>query len=65
MNNIFLNLYIEFQILIDREDGQDMIEYALAVALISLAAVAAIRGLAGGINTAFSNIGSKFGAAIR
>ena len=28
MNSLFLNLYIKFQILMDREDGQDMVEYA-------------------------------------
>jgi pilus assembly protein Flp/PilA len=64
MNNLFLNLYIKFQILMDREDGQDMVEYALAVALIALAAVAGVRGMAGGISTAFGNIGTKLGASV-
>jgi pilus assembly protein Flp/PilA len=64
MNNLLLNLYVRFQILIDREDGQDMVEYALAVALIALAAVASTKSLATGINAAFSNISSKLSSAI-
>ena len=60
MKDLFLNLYIKFQILMDREDGQDMIEYALLVALVALGAVAGARGLAGGINTAYVNLTAKF-----
>jgi pilus assembly protein Flp/PilA len=64
MNNLFLNLYIKFQILMDREDGQDMVEYALIVASIALAAVAGMKGLAGGLNTAFINLSAKLSANI-
>jgi pilus assembly protein Flp/PilA len=64
MNTLFLNLYIKVQILIDREDGQDMVEYALAVALLALAAVAGVRGMAGGVNTAFNSLAAKFATAI-
>lgn len=64
MNTLFLNLYIKVQILIDREDGQDMVEYALAVALLALAAVAGVRGMAGGVNTAFNSLATKFAATI-
>jgi pilus assembly protein Flp/PilA len=41
------------------EDGQDLIEYALVVALIAFAAVAGMNTVATNINTAFSNIGAK------
>ena len=64
MNNLFLKLYIKFQILRDSEEGQDLVEYAMVVALIALAAVAGVRGLAGGINTSFNNISSKLGTDI-
>jgi pilus assembly protein Flp/PilA len=37
------------------EEGQDLVEYALLVVLISLAAVAAMSNLASGISDAFSN----------
>ena len=46
-----------------KEEGQDLIEYALLVGLISLVAVAAI-GLAGGsVNTIFTNIQAKLASA--
>jgi pilus assembly protein Flp/PilA len=37
------------------EEGQDLVEYALLVVLISLAAVTAMSNLASGISDAFSN----------
>ncbi len=40
------------------ESGQDLIEYALVVALIALAATAGMGVLATAINSAFSKIGS-------
>ncbi len=64
MNSLLLNLYTKFQILMDREDGQDLVEYALAVALIAFAAVAGTRALAAGIGIAFSDISSMLGTSI-
>ncbi len=64
MNNLFLNLYVKFQILMDREDGQDMVEYALAVALIALAATASTRSLAQGISTSYNHLSTKLAANI-
>jgi pilus assembly protein Flp/PilA len=46
------------------ESGQDLIEYALVVALIALAATAGMSTLASGINTAFSTLGSILNAYI-
>jgi len=40
------------------EDGQDLIEYALIVALIALAATAGMGTLASAINTAFTSVGT-------
>ena len=42
-----------------REEGQDLIEYALVVALIAFAATAGMKTLANGINTAFGNINTQ------
>jgi pilus assembly protein Flp/PilA len=64
MNNLLLNLYVRFQILIDREDGQDMVEYALIVALVALAAITGTKGLAQGINNAFVNLSSKLASNV-
>jgi pilus assembly protein Flp/PilA len=51
-------LYTKMQSLILREEGQDLIEYALVVALIAFAATAGMNTLATDINTAFTNIGT-------
>jgi len=64
MNSLLLNLYIKLQILMDREDGQDLVEYALAVALIAFAAVDGVRALAAGVGIAFSNISSMLNSSI-
>lgn len=50
------NVYARIQALITREEGQDLIEYALVVALIAFAATAGMSSLAGGINNAFATI---------
>jgi pilus assembly protein Flp/PilA len=42
-----------------QEEGQDLVEYALVVALIGFAAVAGMGTLANDINSAFSNIGAS------
>jgi pilus assembly protein Flp/PilA len=47
-----------FQML-KEEHGQDLIEYALVVALIAFAATAGMSTLANDINAAFSNIGAR------
>jgi len=39
--------------------GQDLIEYALVVALIAFAAAAGMSSVATQINAAFTNIGAK------
>jgi pilus assembly protein Flp/PilA len=42
-----------------REDhGQDLIEYALVVALIAFSATAGMKSVAGKLNTAFTTIGT-------
>jgi pilus assembly protein Flp/PilA len=40
------------------DHGQDLIEYALVVALIAFAATAGMKTLATNLNTAFTGIGS-------
>jgi pilus assembly protein Flp/PilA len=42
--------------LMEREEGQDLVEYALVVALIAFGAIAGMQFLATGINQAFSKI---------
>ena len=64
MNGLLLNLYIKFQDLKNRDEGQDLVEYALVVALIAFGATAGMGKLAAGINAAFSTVSTKLGAAI-
>jgi pilus assembly protein Flp/PilA len=40
------------------ENGQDIVEYALVVALMAAAAVAGMRTMANAMNTVFTNIGN-------
>jgi pilus assembly protein Flp/PilA len=58
MKDKFLKLSVMLQILKD-ENGQDLIEYALVVALIAFAATAGMGSLAASLNTAFTHIGTK------
>jgi pilus assembly protein Flp/PilA len=55
-------LYSGIQHLIRREEGQDLIEYALVVSLIAFGATAGMTTLAKDINTAFLNIGTTLTA---
>lgn len=63
MKDQMWKLSIKIQDLLSREEGQDLIEYALVVALIAFAATAAMGTLASDINNAFTNIGSKLTSA--
>jgi pilus assembly protein Flp/PilA len=56
MKTTLWNIYIRMQDLLRKEDGQDLIEYALIVALIAFAATAGMQSVASGLNSAFSNI---------
>jgi pilus assembly protein Flp/PilA len=40
------------------ENGQDIVEYALVVALMAAAAVAGTQTIANSLNTVFTNIGN-------
>jgi pilus assembly protein Flp/PilA len=61
MNTMLLNLYVKFQSLMNRDEGQDLIEYALLAALLALACTAAVSGVANGIKTLFNGISSTLG----
>ena len=64
MNHMLLKLYVKFQVLTSSEEGQDLVEYALVVAIIALGATAAMSSLAATISTSFGNISSAFANAI-
>lgn len=56
MNTMFMKMYVKYQDLMSRDEGQDLVEYALLVALLSLIAVGTISQLGSAINTIFGNI---------
>jgi len=64
MNNLLIKLYVKFQEFASREEGQDLVEYALVVALIAFGATAGMKSLATGINTAFTNISTALSSNI-
>jgi pilus assembly protein Flp/PilA len=53
---MFLKMYLKLQDLMNREEGQDLVEYALVLALISIAAVASLKTLANAVVNVFNNI---------
>jgi pilus assembly protein Flp/PilA len=55
---------VKIQNVLKREEGQDLIEYALVVALVAFAATAGMKSLATGINTAFGNIANTLATYI-
>jgi pilus assembly protein Flp/PilA len=57
MKNIVSKLYVSIKGLM-KEEGQDLVEYALVVALIAFAATAGMKTLATNINTVFTNLGT-------
>jgi len=59
MSNTLMNLYVKFQGLKNGEQGQDLVEYALLVALIALVCVAGVSNVASAVNGVFSNISSS------
>lgn len=63
MNDMLLKMYVKFQNLMSNDEGQDLVEYALLVALLSLVAVATIQKLGNTVEGVFNNINGKFTAA--
>jgi pilus assembly protein Flp/PilA len=64
MNDALLRFSIFVQDLATREDAQDLVEYALVVALIAFGATAGMKNVASAIDSAFSNVSSKLGSSI-
>ncbi len=68
MRNAFLKLYVKAEVMLaaikNEEDGQDLIEYALVVALIALAATAGMSTLATSINSAFTSVATKLNSYV-
>ncbi|MDE3186928.1 MAG: Flp family type IVb pilin [Acidobacteriota bacterium] len=64
MNNLMLKMYFNLKNLVEREEGQDLVEYALVVAIIALGATAGMGLLATEINNAFKSISGALSTAL-
>ncbi len=61
--NMLSMLALKLQMILNREEGQDLIEYALLVGLISLAAVAAIGPIGSDLTTIYKAIAGQLSTA--
>jgi pilus assembly protein Flp/PilA len=59
MKDPLLKLHVMVQCLIYGTEGQDLVEYALLVCLIALAATAGVRHVATAVSAVFSNVSSS------
>ena len=64
MNSTILKLYVKFQGLCIREEGQDLVEYALVIALLCFGVTAGIQFLAQGLVNTFNNISTTLATYI-
>jgi pilus assembly protein Flp/PilA len=55
---------MNLQDLLSAEEGQDLVEYALTVALIALGAVVSMRALSAEIKVAFNAVSSDLGTSL-
>lgn len=63
MHQKLLQFHQLFQILVDCEDGQDLVEYALLLTMISLALISAVDGIATAVTGVFTNISGSLASA--
>jgi pilus assembly protein Flp/PilA len=56
VKKLFNNLSLKIRDLMEHEEGQDLVEYALLITMIALAGVSGMKGVASAINTVFSHI---------
>ena len=59
MKDALLKMYVKLQCMKHGEEGQDLVEYALLVALIALTCISGVRAIATSITTVFTNISSS------
>jgi pilus assembly protein Flp/PilA len=59
MNNMLIKLNMKLQDLMNNEEGQDLVEYALVISLVAVGAVAALGTLTTDIVSVFTKIDSS------
>ena len=58
-----IRMYLALKDLRDDESGQAMVEYALILALVSVAAITILTTLGGSVSSIFSKINADLGTA--
>jgi pilus assembly protein Flp/PilA len=58
-----MNLIYQIRAFVNDEEGQDLLEYALLVALIALVAFGAVKLAGTNVNGIFNNIATQLGGA--
>lgn len=53
MQDLFLKLYVTTRSMLAREDGQNLVEYSMAVALIAFGSIAGETAVASSVNKVF------------
>lgn len=67
MRNAMLKLYVKAQTVrqaLKDENGQDLVEYALVIAVVCLGIISGMNTLAQGINGAMGTLAGKLNAAV-
>ncbi len=64
MSDLLLRLCVMMQSPMAQEEGQDLVEYALVVGIISIALVFVLQNVASDVNAVFSTIASQLSGTI-
>jgi pilus assembly protein Flp/PilA len=64
VQDFMLKSIVKMQSWMASEEGQDLVEYALVVALVAFGATSALKTLGSGLNHAFSNISSTLSSSL-
>jgi Flp pilus assembly pilin Flp len=59
MHETLITLYVKFQTLVSREEGQDLVEYGLLCTLIALALISGVGHVATAVSHIFTNVSSS------
>ena len=59
MNHLLLKMYCRCQCLICSEEAQDMVEYALLVSLVALAAITGVGKVATAVTNVFTKVSTS------
>ena len=67
MQNKALELYVRLQAIlyaVRQDEGQDLVEYALVIAVVCLGIISGMNTLANGINTAMGTLSGNLNSAM-